>query len=92
MPQLDSKGYSKFNQILSELEPILGTLKEVPRNFVSDQIERNKQYGERVLVSPKQMAWLERLHEEFIGDTDHQQDTDDRDPRSDQDMNDDIPF
>lgn len=91
MPQLEPAQYSKFSQMLSELEPVLSSMKEAPRNFVTDQIERNRQYGERTLVSTKQFAWLERLHEEFIGDTDHGQERDD-DPRSDRDMNDDIPF
>lgn len=53
--------------------------------------EKNKLYGARVFVSPKQFDWLKRLHEEFVGNTAHEKssgDDNDHDPRDD----DGIPF
>lgn len=90
MPQLDEKQYAKFSRMLAELEPEIDAMKEAPANFVRDQIERNKEYGESMFVSPKQFAWMERLHEEFVGDTEHAQPKGVDGKRSD--MDDDIPF
>jgi hypothetical protein len=87
MPALDDKSYAEFNRILQELEPEVDNMKETPQSFVRDMLEKNKLYGERVFVSPKQFEWLKKLHEEYVGDTDHHED-----PRSDEDMDDDIPF
>lgn len=92
MGQLDAKDYAVFNQLIEELEPEIDNMKETPQSFVKDMVSKNKQYGERVFVSPKQLDWIKRLHEEYIGDTDH-----DVDPEADgrhppRDMDDDIPF
>lgn len=95
MPALDDKDYAEFSRILEELEPELGSLTGQAVTFVPDMIEKNKLYGERVFVSPKQFDWLKKLHEEFVGDTAHEKsapEADNRDPRSDRDMDDDIPF
>lgn len=89
MPALNEIDYAKFNQMLEELAPEVDGMKDTPRNFLSDMIEKNKLYGERVFVSVKQFDWIKKLHEEFVGDTDHQASGD---PRSDRDMDDDIPF
>lgn len=93
MPQLDASQYAAFAQILEDLKSHVEDMDEVPQNFVSDQIARNNEYGARTFVSPKQMAWLERLHEQFVGTTQHQQPKgiDGRSP-DDDDINDDIPF
>lgn len=90
MPALDEKAYAKFSLMLEELAPEVDGMKEVPQSFVKDMIDKHEQYGERMFVSPKQLQWLERLHEEFVGNTDHAQES--NDPRSDRDMDDDIPF
>lgn len=99
MPQLSPEDYASFNLMLSELEPVVDSVYASGQSFVRDQIERNKQYGERTLVSVKQMDWLKKIHEEFVGTADHSepkgvdgQRGDDRDPRSDRDMDVDIPF
>lgn len=93
MPALGESDYAKFNQLLEELESEVPNMKETPRNFMSDMIEKNKLYGERVFVSPKQLDWIKKLHEEYVGDSAHEKSNgDDRDPRSDRDMDDDIPF
>lgn len=94
MPQLSERDYPEFSRMLEELAPEVDGMKDVPRNFLSDMIEKNRLYGERVFVSPKQFDWIKKLHEEFVGDTAHEKSSgDDRDPRSNSDMDDsDIPF
>lgn len=67
MPALNEKDYAEFNRILEELAPEIDNMKETPQSFVSDMVEKNKLYGERVFVSPKQFNWLKQLHEEFVG-------------------------
>lgn len=92
MPALNEADYAKFNQMLEELEPEVARMNGSPFNFLTDMIGKNKQYGERVFVSPKQLDWIRKLHEEYIGDTNH-----DVDPEADgryppRDMDDEIPF
>lgn len=70
MPQLSETDYSEFNRILEELKPELGSFKPAEENFVNDMVEKNGLYGEGVFVSPKQFAWLKRIHQEYVGDTD----------------------
>ena len=69
MPQLDASEYARMALVIDELAPLAeeGKLYEAANNFVNDQVERKKQYGERMFLSPKQIAWLERLHEENVG-------------------------
>lgn len=89
MPALNEQDYAKFNQMLEELEPEVSRMNGSPHNFMTDMIQKNREYGERVFVSPKQLNWIKQLHEEYIGDTDHQ----DSDEHSNhRDMDDDIPF
>lgn len=93
MPQLDATQYAKFVSILEDLKPHIEDMNEAPSNFVSDQIERNTQFGARTFVSDKQMAWLERLHEEFIGSEDHSTGGPDKgDPRFSGEADDEVPF
>lgn len=97
MPALNETDYAKFNQMLEELQPEVARMNGSPFNFLSDMITKNKQYGERVFVSPKQLDWIKKLHEEYIGDTDHTGSDADRDgahPRGDRGRDDDsdIPF
>ncbi len=89
MPALYPEAYAEFARMLEELGPEITNMKDTPRNFMSDMVEKNKLYGERVFVSPKQLAWVKQLHEEYVGNTDH-----DLSARSERgkDMDDDIPF
>jgi hypothetical protein len=73
MPQLEPEQYAEFSLMLSELEPVVGSVYASGQSFVRDQIERNKQYGERTLVSVKQMDWLRKIHEEFVGSSEQQE-------------------
>jgi len=82
MPALNEQDYARFHQMLEELADEVGGMKETPRNFLTDMIAKDKEYGERVFVSPKQLAWIQKLHEEFVGDTDFAMDDDDE-PKSD---------
>ncbi len=85
MPSLEPKDYAEFARMLEELAPEIDNMKDTPRSFMTDMVEKNKTYGERVFVSPKQLAWIKDLHEEYIGDTDHSED-----PEAD--IDDEIPF
>ena len=67
MPQLEPAEYSRISLVIDELADVVDDLKESARNFVSDQIERKKQYGERMFLSPKQINWLDSLHNEYVG-------------------------
>lgn len=96
MPALNEQDYAKFAQMLDELEPEVSRMNGSPFNFLSDMIAKNKQYGERVFVSPKQLEWIKKLHEEYVGNTDHGV-SEDLTPeelatRGNRDMDDDIPF
>lgn len=92
MPALSERDYAEFNRMLEELTPEIDNMKEIPQSFMKDMVDKNQLYGERMFVSIKQKAWVERLHEEFIGNTAHESKGDDRDPRSDRDMDNDPPF
>jgi len=86
MPELTEEQYEHVALILSELAPVVDDLNDSPANFVRDQIARHEQYGARMFMSPKQIAWLERLHEEHVGTASHAQPsdlTDDVGPGSD---------
>lgn len=70
MPALYPEAYSEFNRMLDELEPeVRGLKSEKVRNFLTDMIAKNKQYGERVFVSPAQLNWIKNLHAEYVGNT-----------------------
>ena len=73
MPVLEPDAYADFNRMLDELGPEIDDMKETPRNFLRDMTAKKKQYGEGVFVSPKQLAWIKQLHEEFVGNTVHEQ-------------------
>lgn len=91
MPALNEQDYASFNQMLEELEPEVENMKETPRNFMRDMVAKNKDYGERMFVSPKQLDWVRKLHEEYVGDTDHGAAMK-PDGGSDRDEDSDIPF
>lgn len=67
MPQLEPKDYADFARMLEELTPEVDSMKETPQSFMRDMIEKNGLYGERVFVSPKQLNWIKKLHEEYVG-------------------------
>lgn len=64
MPLTDDQ-YTELQGILQALEPVLDKLYPAGRGFVSDQIEREKTYGQDMFMSVKQWAWLRKLHNEF---------------------------
>lgn len=72
MPALEPDAYAELNRMLEELDPEIDDMKETPRNFLREMTAKNKQHGEGVFVSPKQLNWIKQLHEEFVGSTDHQ--------------------
>lgn len=91
MPALNETDYAKFAQMLDELQPEIARMNGSPFNFLTDMIAKNKQYGERIFVSPKQLDWIKKLHEEYIGNTDHGVD-ESYGASKRTDMDDDIPF
>ncbi len=64
---MDQKQYEHVGELLGGLKDVVDDLNETSRSFVQDQIRRHKRWGQDMLVSPKQLAWLESLHEEFVG-------------------------
>ena len=82
MATLYPAAYAEFSRMLDELAPeIPGMVKESSRNFLTDMIAKRDQYREGVFVSPKQLNWIKSLHEEFVGDTAHEREDADGDPR-----------
>ena len=57
-----------LSQLLQGLEPVSKELNPNSRNFVADQVKRFDQYGANMFLSPKQLKWLEDLHQEFVGE------------------------
>lgn len=100
MPQLEPEEYAEFSRMVDELEPEVSKMKEVPQSFMTDMVDKKKQFGERMFVSPKQKAWVERLHNEFVGTAEPQgaRALDEGDgpfgqiPKGDPRFDDDIPF
>ena len=98
MPQLEAEEFARVASVINELAPLAeeGALYEAANGFVNDQVERKKEYGERMFISPKQIAWLDKLHDEFVGTAEPQEpkgiDGRRDDPRSDEDMDDSIKF
>ncbi len=94
MPQLEAKEYARVALIIDELAPLAEEdgLYEAANGFVLDQAERKKQYGERMFVSAKQIAWLEKLHDEFVGTAETKEPKGVDSQMNDHDMDDDIPF
>lgn len=62
---LSDDDYTELQGILQALEPKLDKLYDKARGFVSDQIEREKRYGQDMFMSPKQWKWLRDLNAEF---------------------------
>lgn len=53
--------------LLQGLEPCSKDIYPNGRKFVTEQVERHDQYGTRMFMSPKQLAWLEALYKEHVG-------------------------
>lgn len=64
---MDDNEYVEFQTILQGLGGELNNLYSSAKSFVSDQIEREKQYGQDTRVSPKQWRWLRDLYSEKVG-------------------------
>ena len=62
---LSEAEYERIQVLLENLESVRAQLYPKAQTFVDDQISRFSQYGNRMLVSPKQKQWLEDLHREF---------------------------
>lgn len=75
MPSLYPAAYAEFNRMLEELAPEVPDMKGTRKDFLTDMIAKNKQYGEAVFVSPKQLNWVRSLHEEYVGNTDAEGDS-----------------
>lgn len=56
---------SHLTEVLNDLEAVQDDLYPKAKQFVQDQIERHKQYGARMFLSPKQLQWLHDLQKEF---------------------------
>lgn len=93
MPQLPPDEYAEISRMIDELQPEIGNFYAAANNFVRDQVERKKEYGERMFMSPKQVKWIKDLHAEYVGNTDTStpQGVDEQMSRRG-DMDDDIPF
>lgn len=102
MSELSESGYTHLCTLVEELKPCVDSMRETPQGFVRDQIARLEEYGPGIRISPKQLAWIERLHKEFVGTATHSSESlnsdlteegspDSNDPRFSGEA-DDIPF
>lgn len=85
----------RLTLLLEALEPETKKMDDRSRGFVEDQIHRHQQYGERILISPKQWAWLESLYQKHVGAlAELPSDKSDRDDTlgNGDDIDDEIPF
>lgn len=87
---LSDDDYTELQAILQSLEPELPKLYSAAQGFVRDQIEREKQYGQDMRVSPKQFAWLRKLNDEFGSTVKVAKPMTDDEARDD--LDDEIPF
>lgn len=89
MPQLSPEKYAEIAMKIDELEPLAADddLPGASNSFILDQVARKKQYGERMFLSPKQVDWIESLHNEHVGTAEQPE------PKGiDGKIDDDIPF
>lgn len=59
---LNPKQSERLTEILQVLGAEIDSITGASNQFVKDQIERHKQWGEDMRLSPKQWAWLEDLY------------------------------
>lgn len=67
---LTNDQYSHVYGLLDDLKPYVRDMKDVPANFTREMLTKRDTYGINMFISPKQIAWLERLHDEFCGTRD----------------------
>ena len=89
MPVLTDDQETQLSSLLEGLEPEIKNLFPNAQNFVSDMVKRHDQYGQDTRVSDKQWNWLRKLYQEFVSSELPEGDSD---PRSDDDMDDELPF
>lgn len=72
MSQLEPEKYAEIAMKIDELAPLArqGTLPGAGNGFINDQFMRKAEYGERMFLSSKQVAWIEQLHDEHVGSSD----------------------
>lgn len=54
-----------LTELLDDLKAVSDDIYPNGQKFVLEQVARHEQYGARMFLSPKQLAWLESLHGEF---------------------------
>jgi ribosome assembly protein YihI (activator of Der GTPase) len=64
---MTTEQFERLTMILEGLQAVRGELYPNAQKFIDDQIERLEQYGERMMVSPKQDKWMTDLYREFVG-------------------------
>lgn len=91
MPLNDSD-YTKLQTILQGLEGELPRLNDRSAQFVRDQIKREKEWGQDIMLSPRQWEWLESLYQDKVGSLPAQGRTAGKMTDEEVDIDDEIPF
>lgn len=52
---------------LDELKPYIDQMTGSSPAFIKEQVERAKKYGVGIKLSPKQIDWINSLHDRFVG-------------------------
>lgn len=60
----------ELKALLAALSTERGALNDRARDFFDQQVARHEQYGARIFISLKQMAWLRDLYVEHVGSLD----------------------
>lgn len=93
---LSSDENRRLTDMLQDLTAAKG-LKPHEEKFVQDQLERHAKWGADIFLSPKQLNWLEVLHERETGQKRDKDEPDDEEETEDpdafrRDLDDEIPF
>jgi hypothetical protein len=62
--------FERLQAMLEALEPEIKNMTGQSPKFVRDQIDRAAKYGERIFITPRQIAWLEDLYAKHVGSLD----------------------
>lgn len=57
-----------IDDVMGAIEPAMDKLSEWEQNFMKDQLDRWRQYGDRVRFSEKQLAVVGRVYKKITGD------------------------
>lgn len=81
---LSETALERLNIQLENLTSVAAKLPTRAKAFVEDQVKRVDQWGSKIIMSPKQVQWLDDLHKEYCadapplpGDDDRERDEDD---------------